>query len=120
VVKGSDPFQKIVDLTNETGTANFVVIDEKGLYKGMVVSDDIQTALLQREAVPLLLVDEVMRSNVPTVRSSDDLSAVLDTFSLHDVSHLPVCIADSPGRIIGLISRSALMRRYQKGLLESD
>ena len=74
------------------------------------------TALIQRDAMPLLLVRDVMRRDVPIVRSADDLSTVLDAFTRLEVDHLPVCLPKSPGKVIGLISRSALMRRYQEGL----
>jgi chloride channel protein, CIC family len=118
VVRSSDPFQRVLDLRSETGSGDFVVVDRRGDYCGMVVSDDIQTALMEREAVPLLLVGEVMRPEVPVVRNTDDLSHALDTFARHDVEHLPVAFAKSPGRVIGLMSRGALMRRYQQGMGE--
>ena len=44
VVRGSDPFQKIVDIVIDAGIADFVVADEKGEYAGMLVSEDVQRA----------------------------------------------------------------------------
>jgi CBS domain-containing protein len=82
----------------------------------MLLMDDVRPALLEREAIPLLLVHELMRTDLPMMRHSDDLATVFEMFARHDVSHLPVGVATSPGRVIGLISRAALMRRYQKGL----
>ena len=84
----------------------------------MITPDDVRTALLQREAVPLLLAGDVAQADVPLVRNTDDLATVLDVFTRHDVSHLPVSVNRSPDRVIGLISRAGLMRRYQKGLAE--
>jgi CIC family chloride channel protein len=118
IVHPNDPFQKILDLRVATGVTNFIVADEQGIYCGMVVADDIQTALLDREAIPLLVVDELVRREVPVVKNTDDLGTVLDTFSNYDVSHLPVTIGGRPKQVIGLISRSGLMRRYQQGLSE--
>jgi CIC family chloride channel protein len=118
LLRQEDPFQKVLDIANETGASDFVVVDKTGNYLGMVVADDINTALLQREAVPLLLVGEIMRPDIPAVRSGDDLLSVLDTFNRHEISRLPVCINGNTGRIIGLISRSALMKRQQQALAE--
>lgn len=116
VVRAGDPFQHILDLIESTGAGDFVVVDGQGIYAGMVVGEDIQTALIQHEAVPLLLVGELMRPEIPLVRTADDLAAVLAIFTRHDIDRLPVGTGIGPGRVIGLISRSALMRHYQGAL----
>jgi CBS domain-containing protein len=115
----NDPFQNVLDLIERNGSADFVVYDESGNYAGMVVGDDIKTALLQREAVPLLTVGELARPDVPLVGVSEDLASALDKFSTHDVARLPVTVSKDSGRVIGLISRAALMRRYQQALDET-
>jgi CIC family chloride channel protein len=95
-----------------------VVADKLGRYMGMIVADDIKAALLAPEAIPLLLAEELMRVDVPMVRNTDNLAAVLDTFSRCDVGRLPVNMVSAPDRVIGLISRAGLMKRYQHGLDE--
>src|SRR5207249_1929070 len=119
VVRMHDPLQRVLDLIESNGTADFVVYDPRGVYIGMVLGEDIKTALLQREAIPLLTVSELMRTDVPLIGYADDLAGVLDLFSARDVARLPVCISKESGRVIGLISRGALMRRYQSALSET-
>ncbi len=113
-VKAGDPFQKILDSTATSGQGNFVVTDAQNNYVGMVVSADIQRALLERDAIPLLVVGELMRGDVPVVNNTDDLGSVLEAFSSFDVSHLPVAINGQPKQVIGLISRAGMMRAYQQ------
>jgi chloride channel protein, CIC family len=110
------PLEKLLELTSQTGVSDFVLFDSGGKYTGMVVADDLRTALLEREAIPLLVAGEVSRADLPTVRSTDDLARVLETFSLYEVARLPVSLATDPDRIIGLISRRALMQRYNQAL----
>jgi len=50
------------------------------------------------------------------VRSTDDLAQVLEAFSLYEVARLPVALSSDVNRIIGLISRRALMQRYTQAL----
>jgi len=119
VVRADEPFQKILDLSAVTSISNFVVVDESGAYHGLVASDDIQMALLEREAIPLLVVGELMRVDVPLVKHTDDLGSVLEAFSRHELSHLPVTMNSRPNHVIGLISRAGLMRKYQQALAES-
>jgi CBS domain-containing protein len=66
----------------------------------------------------LLTVGELARSQVPTVRSTDDLASVLATFSDFDVSRLPVCLPNRREHVIGLVSRWSLMKRYHRALTE--
>jgi CIC family chloride channel protein len=117
-VSPNDPFQRVLDLSAQMSAHNFPVLDKQGYYIGMLTEDDINIALMEREAVPLLLVTEVMRHDIPFVRNTDDLATVLDIFSRHEVDHLPVCLTQSPGKIIGLISRAGLMRAYHSKLVE--
>jgi CIC family chloride channel protein len=119
-VQKGDTLQHLLDLKARMGTGTFVVIDRAGEYIGMVAEDDIYTALVQREAVPLLLAGELMRPDVPLVRNTDDLASVLGIFSRYDVDHLPVALEQSPGKVIGLISRSGLMRTYQEQMSQDD
>jgi hypothetical protein len=76
----------------------------------------LRTALVQREAIPLLLAGEVARTDLPAVQSSDDLAQVLQAFSLYEVARLPVSLPSDADHIIGLISRRTLMQRYNQAL----
>ncbi len=116
IVRPNDPLQHLIDLSALTSTYDFVVLDPAGKYQGFVSSNDLNPVLLGRSAVPLLVVGDVMRSDIPPVLSSDDLATVLDAFSRHDLNHLPVCPPGNPDKIIGLISRTALIRKYQETL----
>lgn len=118
-IRDCDPFQRVLDLSAESGVSDFVVLDEDEMYVGMITDDDIHTALLEREAVPLLLVRDMMRTDVPTVPSSADLATVLDTFAQHEVDNLPISVPGHSDKVIGLIGRSELLRRYQLSLAES-
>jgi chloride channel protein, CIC family len=119
VVRAADPLQRVLTMTESLGPADLVVVDHAGVYAGMITAADLQTAMIEREAIPLLTAGELMRAEIPLVDNTDDLAAVLDTFTRHDVARLPVTIAPSAGRVIGLISRAGLMKRYQSALAEA-
>lgn len=112
------PLQDLLDAVSDN-EHDFVALDAKGLYAGIALAEDVRTALLQDQATPYLLVEDLARADVPTVNTSDDLSVAFEAFSRHDVSRLPVCLASQPGRVIGLISRREVMRVYHKALVEN-
>jgi CIC family chloride channel protein len=116
LLPATTPVERLVELTVTNGTSDFCICDEQGEYIGMVVADDLKTALVSREVIPLLLAGDLMRSDLPTVRNTDDLASVLEIFSRHEVARLPVCLSSNPNRIIGLVSRRALMNKYHSAL----
>src|SRR6185437_2473270 len=107
---------KLVELTITTGTNDFAISDPDGTYVGMVTGDDMKSALLDHEAIPLLLAGDLVRSDLPCVKSTDDLAYVLEIFSRYEVARLRVCLSSDANRVIGLVSRRALMNQYHNAL----
>jgi CIC family chloride channel protein len=110
------PLQSLLDDVADN-EQDFIAVDRDGLYAGIALAEDVRTALLQREATPHLLVEDLARSDVPVVKTSDDLASVFEAFGRHDVPRLAVCLSGQPGRVVGLISRKELMRTYHEALL---
>ena len=113
-VHPDDPAQRLIDLARDTALVDYAVVDERDRCVGMVVGRDVRATLLQREAVPLMIVSELMHTHLPTVTPDQTLDVVMELFSRHDVWSLVVTDAD--GAAQGMISRSALMQAYQKRL----
>ncbi|UCD73909.1 MAG: chloride channel protein [Phycisphaerales bacterium] len=113
VVHPDDSAQRLLDLSEEKNVNDFVVADEQNHYIGLVTGADLKEALVYREAIPLLQVNELQRTDLPTVTPDETLDIVMDKFSAHDVQSLAVLSADDDGAVLGLITRSRLMRHYQ-------
>ncbi len=118
-VYASDPLSKLITLHAHHNVPDFVVVDHDGKYIGMVTGADMRTALIDREAIPLLLVAELMRTDLATIHPDETLDTVLDKFARHDVASLCLMHDHEPGRPMGLVSRSSVMARYQRALEES-
>ncbi|MFQ5591365.1 MAG: chloride channel protein [Phycisphaerae bacterium] len=116
-VRPEDPLQNVINLAWQSDVTDFVVVDEHGVYQGMVTGRDVRTVLLQPEAVSLLVVGELTRPGVPTVAGHETLDIVLDKFARSDVDSLPLAEHETDGEhICGLITRQAAMSRYQEEL----
>jgi chloride channel protein, CIC family len=109
------PLKDLLDAVSDH-EHDMIALDEHGFYAGMAFAEDVRTALLQHEAIPYLLVEDLVRADVPMMKTSDDLSTAFESFGRHDVGRLPVCLPNQPGRVIGLISRREVMRVYHKAL----
>lgn len=120
-VYASDPLSKIITLHAHSRVPDFVVVDSQGDYIGMVTGRDMRTALIDREAIPLLLVAELMRSDLPAVLTTDTLDVVLERFEDDDIASLPLLGSpDLTGhrRPLGLVTRAAVLERYRRVLEE--
>lgn len=118
-VYASDPLSKLITLHAHHNVPDFVVVDQEGRYIGMVTGADMRTALIDREAIPLLLVAELMRTDLPTIGPEETLDTVLDKFARHDVASLCLMHDREPARAMGLVTRTSVMARYQRALEES-
>ena len=119
-VTPDDPLQRLIRLSENYRVEDFVVVDANGSYAGMVTGEDLRTALIEREALPLLVVGEVMRTDLPTISPDESLDIVMGKFSTHDVSSLAVVSADGARKVEGLLTRSRLMARYHRALAETS
>ena len=119
-VRPSDSGQRLLELSERFAVSDFVVVDEAEHYLGMVTGADLQAALVFREAIPLLQVEEIERTDLPSVTLDDTLDVALDRFSDHDAASLAVVSGtDGGGHVIGVLTRTRLMREYQHALSES-
>ncbi len=113
IVHPNDSAQRLLDLSEQRSVNDFVVADEKNHYVGLVTGADLKEALVYREAIPLLQVSELQRTDLPTVVLEETLDHVMNKFSNHDVQSLVVLDHQQNGAVLGLITRSRLMRQYQ-------
>ncbi|MCB9845966.1 MAG: chloride channel protein [Phycisphaeraceae bacterium] len=113
-IYASDPLSKLITLHATHNVPDFVVVDQDGVYMGMVTGADIRTALIDREAIPLLLVAELLRSDLPTVSPDETLDTVMDKFARFEVASLGM--VTSARKPLAILSRSQVMKRYQEEL----
>jgi len=116
VVRPHDPVDELVRLMRTTRVNDFVVVDERGRLTGMVLGDDLRTILLETEAMPLLLVSDVMRDDLPTVSPDETLDIVLNKFAGQPMQSLPVIDPSRPDNVNELVTRAAVMNIYHHSL----
>ncbi len=118
-VYASDPLSKLITLHAHHNVPDFPVVDADGNYMGMVTGADMRTALIDREAIPLLLVAELMRDDLPKITPDEHLDTVIEKFARTDISSMVLVDGFSGTKPIALITRSKVMARYNAVLDES-
>jgi len=94
-------------------------VDAEGRYMGMVTGADMRTALIDREAIPLLLVAELMRNDLPIIKPDDHLDTVMEKFARHETSSLVLVDAFTGTKPLALVTRAKVMSRYNEVLDEA-
>ncbi len=116
-IHAEEPASRLLELAQTSSVADYVVVSEEDIFQGMVVGEDLRFALLEQEALPLMIVAELMREDLATVTVDETLESVLNKFARFDVSSLAV--VDEGNHVTGVITRASLMRQYQSALDES-
>jgi len=116
-----DPLSRLLELRDRYRITDFTICDRENNYLGMVTSADLRTAIVESEAIPYLLVEELLRRDIPVVMPDEGLDQVLEKFGAHEVNSLALIDPDSPSgkRVSGLLTRARLMARYQRALTET-
>jgi CIC family chloride channel protein len=117
VARPNEPLADILQRMQATNSTDFVVLDDRAQYLGMLTALDLRTVILAPESAHLLLVGEVVRSDVPPLRATDTLEAAWDLFSRYDVHELAVVSGQGQRQTVeGVVSRAEVMRRYHAEL----
>jgi chloride channel protein, CIC family len=83
-------------------------------YAGMVFVDRIRPYLFNPQMHAVLIVEQIMESDVPTVHPDDDLAEVLELMAREGLSVLPVV---DDRKFVGLLTKATLLDHYRKELI---
>ncbi|MDA1261316.1 MAG: chloride channel protein [Planctomycetota bacterium] len=110
-VRTIDSAEQLIELGERNSVHDFPVVDDAGRYHGFVCGSDLRSALVYRDALRLLTVAELERTDFAPLESDDTLDTALHRFARHETQALPV-IDSTSRKPIGLISRSQIMAVY--------
>lgn len=105
----------------ETNFLGFPVLDENDDLWGIVTLQDMEKALSQ-EAVNLrtLKVEDLATVDPLTVFADEPIYTAIQKMSPRDLARLPVVSRKSDKKLLGLISRSDILRAYDVGIVRKQ
>ncbi len=109
IVRGSAWATSLVELAS--GGEDFIVLDDDDRLEGVVGARDLRMALVNREALPLLQVRDIARTGVRALDRDLPLDHALDL-----LERGPLPVRDANGSIIGVITRSRIMRAWRRSM----
>jgi CIC family chloride channel protein len=121
ILQASDNFQTVVDRVLNSEHTEFFVVDRRGDLLGSVHVRELTRMLAEQEVLRSIIVaEDLMEPNEPTVTNDDDLDLVMQLFggSLHD--EIGVVASDNPRNLVGSIHKTEVLHAYNREVMRRD
>ncbi|OPX77035.1 MAG: Inosine-5'-monophosphate dehydrogenase [Methanosaeta sp. PtaB.Bin039] len=110
VISPETTIRKVRDLIFEHNVSGFPVV-EKGRLVGIIAFDDIR--MVPQDKLDVLTASDLATRDVVTVTPDRSAKQAMDLLYANRVGRLPVVSPDDPGRIMGILTRSDIIRGYE-------
>lgn len=108
----------VIKLVQETRHSGFPVVDQDECLVGVITLEDIRKA--DPEVRLKTLVWEAMTSHPIITTPEETLEEVSQKFTLRDIGRVPVVEGENCRKVVGMITRSDIVRTYNQYLLQYE
>jgi CIC family chloride channel protein len=108
------PVPKLIDELHESGHHGFPVVDEKGLFSGVVTLQDIDVAMAKADAS--LTVADIMTKSPIVAYPDQSIHDAVAQLGGRDVGRIPVVDRSDPKKLLGVLRRHDITRVYTTAL----
>jgi len=116
-----DSLADLYRLFQETNLLGFPVVRGDGTLCGIVTLQDLERTLSQGTiALRTLRVGDVAVADPVTVHADEPIWTAIQKMAPRDLARLPVVSREEPGRLLGVISRSDILRAYDVGIVRKQ
>lgn len=106
------PFSEFKKFFSSTKQHYFPVINSKGHFSGIFSSTDIREIIFTPHIEQLVVMKDIMVSDLIYTLPSEDLNTVLLKLTQKNIDALPVVEENDSGKLIGLIYRRDIISHY--------
>jgi len=114
------PFADLYAVFQETHFQGFPVTQGKNRLYGIVTMQDMTQVLMGNDQISSLTVKDVATKGAVTVFPDEPVWAAIQKMSPGDFARLPVVSRDDENELVGLISRSDILRAYDVGIMRKQ
>jgi CIC family chloride channel protein len=105
---------EVMDRLHDSGHHGFPVLDESGDFSGIVTLQDVEAALLKKDAS--LTVGDIANKSPIVAYPDQSVHDALARLGGRDVGRLPVVDRRNPKRLLGVLRRHDVTRAYAKAV----
>jgi CIC family chloride channel protein len=120
-VKEDAPLEDILELAVQHGDLHYVVTDRQGKYIGLIHLNELRyTFFNEDELADLVVAADLVHRDVPTLVPSDSLDLAIKLHGETGLDSLPVLDPEDRMKVMGIITRDAVIDTYNRELLNRD
>jgi chloride channel protein, CIC family len=117
-LRDHDKLERLYELLEDSQRSLLPVVDADMQLLGVVTLDEAFIAAQAPDLSPLVVVQDLLRSDIKPLALNDSLDSALERFVEADVLDLPVIDSRQSRRLVGLLRRTDVTLRYIKRLHE--
>ncbi len=111
----------VLELAMEHGDGHYVVEARNGDFEGLIRLREIRYLFFERdELADLIVAADLVNHEIPPLAPSDSLDLALKVMSKTKLTTLPVLDPEDPKKLLGVLTRGAVIETYNRELLERD
>jgi len=119
-LKESDSLRDVIQACMTSSQHCFPVLDAAGRMTGVVRLAQVRQFLDQGDENLAVIAHDIATVPRAVLEPTEDLDAALQTLMALDVEDLPVVDGETPGRVVGILSRRDIMASYARRRLEGS
>ncbi|MBU1416845.1 MAG: chloride channel protein [Proteobacteria bacterium] len=120
-INKNQPLAELYQQFQETNLLGFPVLDNEKVLCGIVTLQDLEKKLSQSEInLRSLKVEDVATLDPVTVFADEPIWTAIQKMAPRDLARLPVVARSSEKQLLGLISRSDILRAYDIGIVRKQ
>jgi CIC family chloride channel protein len=112
----NDLLQSLINAISQSQRNTFPVLNDKQELVGLIHLDNVRTTIFQTELYKTVSIKDLMMMPASTIAPNESLYDVLKKFDEANQWNLPVV---EEGKYIGFVSKSGILSRYRKELVDA-
>jgi CIC family chloride channel protein len=112
VVHLEDRLGAVLQRMSDDPRAVLPVVDAEGRLLGVVSVEEVYLAMRIPDAISVVLIEDLMRSDVSPLQLSDSMDRAMELFVENDLLELPVVDDSEQNRVVGTVSRAEISGTY--------